>query len=610
MGSDTLLNAGVIEIKTSPLQIFLKRIYARKVEIADAKIAFVADSTGSLNISRLFPSSPKDSVHSKFPFKIIAPDVRLTNVNFSLKDYNYNNSTGIYNELNLHDLSIKDLNLSLNAAADIGNNQYDLQINNLSFTPNLKNFRLKDLSGEIYADTSEVYINNLKILTDSSDILLEAKVNKFNLFDSTAFSRIEKAGFDVNLKASKFNFDNLSSFIKDVNFLKGIASVELEAAGTLKDLTYNHIELNYLDTHLELKGKIQDVLNADKMFITADFSNSRIRETDADKLLPSFGLPVYNEYGVVNFDTLRYSGNPLNFSTTAVFRTERGSAGVRGTLDLRKTDMQYDVEFTTKNLDLLPFTGIATNLNSRGSIKGSGVSPERLNSTLRFAGNGSFEGNNILDSLKLNADANNKNITYNLELKSDTTSASIAGNFNFSNKEKPLYNISGIVKSLNLAEFTGDTSLRSNLNFNFNGNGNSFDFDNLNLYLTLNLSKSMVHNISIDSTRAIADIRSNDKGERVINLISDLADVTFTGKFSINNAINLISKEAGLISSEVQDKMDTILYPDSVFSRQVKTGIAIQTSKNKKEIIPSLPSSMDIKYSAEFKGLTFSLFSW
>ena len=312
MGSDTLLNAGIIEVKTSPLQMFLKRIYIRKFEIADAKIAFVADSTGSLNISRLFPSTPKDSVHSKFPFKIIAPDVKLTNVSFAMRNYNNVNTSVIYDNFNLHDLCVKDLNLSLIASADISNNEFEVQINSFSFAPNMKNFKLKDLSGGFYIDTAGVYINNLEIHSGSSDLILKAKVNKFNLFDSTAFAKIEKTDFDVKLKASKFNFNDLSSFIKDVDFLKGTASVELEAAGTLKNLTYNRIELNYLDTHLALKGRIQDVLHSDKMFISADFINSRIRESDADKLMPSFDLPVYRDYGIVKFDTLQYSGNPLD----------------------------------------------------------------------------------------------------------------------------------------------------------------------------------------------------------------------------------------------------------------------------------------------------------
>jgi hypothetical protein len=601
MGSDTLLNAGAIEVKTSPLQLLLKRIYIRKVEIADARISFIADSTGSLNISRLFPASAKDSVHSKFPFKIIAPDVKLTNVNFSMKDYNNIASTKIYDNFNLHDLSVKNLNLSLGASADIAESVFELRINNFSFAPNLKNFKLKDLSGDFYVDTNGVFINNMKILSDGTDIIFKAKVNKFNLFDSTSFSKIEKSDFEVNLKSSKLNFDDLSSFIPEVNFLKGTVSTDLEAKGNLKEIIYNHIEINYEDTHLLAKGKIQEVLNADKMFISADLSSSRIRESDADKLMPSFGIPVYKEYGVIKFDTLKYSGNPLNFKTTALFRSERGSAGVRGLLDLRKDDMVYDVEFNSKNFDLGPLAGITTNLNSKGYLKGSGVSPERMNSTLRFTGNGSFKGNNVLDSLNINADANNKNITYNIKLKSDTTSAFVAGNFDFSNKGKPTYNLSGTVKDLDIAAFTGDTSLNSNLNFKFNGNGSNLDPDNLNLYLTLNFNNSVIHSVFIDSTRAIVDIRSNDNGERVVNLISDLADLTFTGKFSINNAFNLISKESGLISGVVRDKVNKVLYPDSVFNRQVNTGIAVQSSKKKKIILSPLPQSMDIKYYVEFK---------
>ncbi len=112
MGEDTLLNASIIDVKTSPLQIFLKRIYIRKFEIKDANIRLITDSSGILNISKLIPPSPKDTTHSKFPFTIVAPNFRLTNVNFSLQDYDKVGSKQIYDELNLHDLRIRNLNLS------------------------------------------------------------------------------------------------------------------------------------------------------------------------------------------------------------------------------------------------------------------------------------------------------------------------------------------------------------------------------------------------------------------------------------------------------------------------------------------------------------------
>ena len=97
MGNDTLLNAGTIEVKTSPLQIFLKKIYVRRFEISDADIAFVKDSSGTLNVSRLFPKSSPDTSSSEFPFKIILPDFRLRNVNFSLRN-NEGSSGAVYDK--------------------------------------------------------------------------------------------------------------------------------------------------------------------------------------------------------------------------------------------------------------------------------------------------------------------------------------------------------------------------------------------------------------------------------------------------------------------------------------------------------------------------------
>ena len=63
--------------------------------------------------------------------------------------------------------------------------------------------------------------------------------------------------------------------------------------------------------------------------------------------------------------------------------------------------MEHYVDFFSKNLDVSPLTGITSNLNARGMIKGSGVSADRLNAVLRITGNGSIGGSNIVDSFKI-----------------------------------------------------------------------------------------------------------------------------------------------------------------------------------------------------------------
>ena len=52
MGKDTLLDAGTISLKVSPLHLFLKTIYVREFEIRDAAISMMKDNNGELNISK------------------------------------------------------------------------------------------------------------------------------------------------------------------------------------------------------------------------------------------------------------------------------------------------------------------------------------------------------------------------------------------------------------------------------------------------------------------------------------------------------------------------------------------------------------------------------
>ena len=70
MGKDTLLNAVKIELRTSPLQLLLKKIKIRKFEIAQADISLITDNKGKLNLSKLIRPSSSDTSKSTFPFKI------------------------------------------------------------------------------------------------------------------------------------------------------------------------------------------------------------------------------------------------------------------------------------------------------------------------------------------------------------------------------------------------------------------------------------------------------------------------------------------------------------------------------------------------------------
>ncbi len=559
MGKDTLLNAGKIEVRTSPLQLLLKKIYVRKIEIDDTDIKFVRDQNGELNISKLIPPSKTiDTTSSPFPFKIIVSELNIKNTNFSMKDSGLNTEVS-YDSLNMHNLVVRDLNLSLSAYADIKNHDFELAIHSLSLSPNINRFTLKKLSGEFYVTNDSIRTNDLQIKTNFSDFWLNAHVNNFSIFDTTLNTDFAKAVLNLELSADRFAFSDLSAFIPATNILNGIISANIKISGSLKLLSLDLLDVNFENTHLQTGGRIENIDAGQNMHITADFYNTYLNQEDINDLLPSLQVPVFKEYGIIKFDTLSYEGKPLDFNTKVSVTTDKGSFEVGGNLNLGKEPMEYDINFRTRNFDLAPISGVPTNLTSRGSVKGFGVKPDSLNASVKFFAGGSIVNGTKMDSLRLIANAQSKKIDYRLTAIHDTTYAALDGSFDFTNTGMPSYELTGNIRNLNIAEILKDTSANTNLNFSIDASGESFDPDSINLFLSTVMYNSSVNGIKIDSTRAIVDLRKNEGGERIVNIISDLADITLTGNFTIVNAASLITYEMKIVTNAVKNKLKKLM---------------------------------------------------
>jgi molybdopterin-binding protein len=604
MGKDTLLNAGIIEVKTSPLQLLFKKIKVREVLIKNTNIALIEDSTGTLNIETLLgPSEPDTTAAGEFPFNIEVASFKLVNVDFSMQRYDYVNSTAFYDSLYMNDLRVDNIDLDLYAFADINDNEYELELHHFSVSPNVNNLDLQDLTGAFYVSPDEININGLRLVTANSDAELSVKVNNFNLFDSTAFDRIGEAKLDLSLDADKLSFADIAPFMPSMKDVKEPVEAKIQISGILNDLDVEDIKINFLNTQLALTGKVKDLVNADKMYISAAFYDSYIEPTDLPELMPALEIPGAKDLGVLRLDTLTYEGAPLNFKTSLLLNTDKGSISLHGALNMQSPVMVYKASLQTNELDISPFAGLASNINLKGNIEGRGTSPDKLTAKVHLIADGSTLADYRLDTLRFNADADDGLINYELLASSDTLGVDFGGNINFADADNPSYELNGLIRNLDASRFVKDSTFNSDINLSINASGENFDPELMNLYLTLTVFNSELQGVAIDSTRAIVDLRRDDGGQRVINLISDLADITLMGNFSMPKTIELVSGEADVVTSVLNSKLNQIM-PGMMEETNISAAVVANPKKINKKNYVIIPDTLTtITYLVDLKDL-------
>ena len=599
---DTILSADKIELKVSPLRVFLKTIYLRKLDIQNANIFLLKDENGELNISRITTPSAeeeeiKDTVITSEPFswKIEVASLVLANVNFYHQTIANKNSKADYAQLEMDDFRLEDLNLSLSAVADIAANEYQLYISEFSVKPNLSGFNLLNLSGNFILLKDMAGITDLKIITGRSYISLNAAISDFYLFGEDGIN-LEKSPVKLEMDAMNFDFDDLTNFIDGTEILKGNVETHVSAEGTFNDLELKNLEVKLNETYLNASGYLQNILGGDAMKINAKFENTFVNQDDVTNLLPTIGIPTYKDYGVLQFDSLTFEGKPLDFNANMLLKTDKGKISGLVKMNLTGEEIEYDLRIKTTNLNLAPIAGLKTNLNLVGTLKGKGFSPEKLETSIQIeAGASTIEGIFFSDFI-INADGSDGIIKTDISLTSLKTKSKLDTEFNFTDTTSTKYNFDVVLTGFNISDFVKDSDIYSNLNITFKGEGENLDLDRLNLFAVLEIDSSSLNDIMIDSTTLITDIRSGDDN-RIINIISDLADLTITGEFTLLEVVDAVAEEASTISSSIQKKIEHIQPPD--FTRpesQLKPDLLSESN------VISRSRNLNVQYLLELKS--------
>jgi hypothetical protein len=555
MKRDTLLKAGLIEVRTSPLQLFYKKIFVRKVGIVNASFRLLKDEQGNLNISKLFKPKEEDTSKSSFPFKIKLQELALENVNFSLQDENKKYSAAFYQNLDMGDLRVSNINLLLSANADIDNNDFELFIKNFSFRPNISNFNVEQLKGDFLVNTRRVIIGGLELKTSRSEINLSIKNEGLNIFGDITKDSINNAKTDVLLDLKKFSFSDLSAVVPSLDFLRGDVEASLSASGNIKQVDIQKLELQYLDTKLFCSGQLNNLDAGSGMRITACFTKSNISCGSIPKLIAGLSVPSYKNMDNIRIDSLVFNGEPLNFKSRLAAGVNGGSVKTDLKIDLRPADIIYSVDLQTKDLNLEPVINIPSNLNIAAKISGAGFSTKSMKADVRINADGSSFNNRFIEAASLTAGAEGQFINFNLNALAGASMILLDGGLDMFDEKNPVYNINLAAEKLDLGYILGDSTLASSLNFNLAAKGKSFDIDKLSSAIKLSVGESAFKGYTIDKTEVNMAVENLDRDERSIKISSQFGNLSFIGRYSLKDISSLVMNDIAVLENQVFEKL-------------------------------------------------------
>ncbi len=566
-GRDTIVVIKKIDIRLSPLQLLLKRIYFRELTLSDADIRLEENSDGIWNTGRLaLPDSSSaeitqepapadnDTSSSTFPFVLFVNNLSLKNVNFLRKSKEFPERGNKRENFNTDDMEIKSLNLDADIFADLNRPNFIVTIRELSFSPNLNKFNLEKLAGYFEIAENFVRVKNLEFVTPTTKLLLDARLDKLNLLGGVELEDFYDYPLQLKLYTESFNFDDLSSFVSGTDLLNGNPSLTLIADGTFGDINIRNLELGYENTLIGVSGKLTNLNIPHKLKISAEINDSRIVYSDVLNLLPGLGLPEFPglELNSVN---AKFDGEPTKFAASASAESKGGFFDLDGFLDLQQEQMEYDFKFNTENLNLKPVMNSFTDLTCNGVVKGKGTNPGSLNAGMIFKSVNSKIEDYVIDTIDVNFYSQSKQIDLFANGIINGAHTFVEGMLDLTDEDRPVYDLEGMLRSLDLNRFLKDTTITSNLNFSFDAKGSNLKLDEMTGDFRLSLNNSIYDGHDLFDSDIILHLDKNEDF-REVKLTSDFVDFNITGIFSLEKAVDILQYEAETLSEIITRKLE------------------------------------------------------
>jgi len=498
-----------------------------------------------------------DTVKKEFDWKIECNKFNMTgghiNIQDSLKSSAEPSASLYPDRFNLNNFDISNINIILSGL--YSEEIKEFEISKLNFKTNTQ-FNLNDFSANIkIADKSSTDIKSFKLTTDSTNILInKAFIAGFDPFNFSNYEDMADYNVEFSLIADRFNVHDLKYFLPHLNFLNGKYFVKIEANGKYNDITLQNLILNTDYTTININGKVKNLTAPEKLYLDVNLNESKIEPGDVKNCLPGIDIPDYSHVGTVYTD-IKFTGEPLNFSSGIDIRTGSGNITGDVKLDLRNNNISYKTDLFAKSINIgkiIKDDNLKSTINMNLKADGRGTDINTLAGKFDFTINNSeIYGQNIRAAKGI-VTANSMNFDIKLDYSSNTLTTNLEGKINLKNIKNPDYQLNGSVKSLDISTISHNTQDKSDLNFSFNIKGSGIDVDDVSGNYNFRIFPSIYGIYPIPETPLDLTFIKTE-GIKSITLASKFVDFKAEGNFKITSIPQILLYNLESITQELED---------------------------------------------------------
>ncbi len=544
---DTLLVVDRLDLQYDLLGVLNKKIAFENITLVRPRIVLLCGTDGVWNFGRMVRPTPEDTAAAgAFDWLVNAGELRIENGSLRLVDSsalaNPRHEYGAGERVEYHDFFVENFNLVVSATFSAAYKQ--AEIKTLSFLSNRPDFRLDEFSGVFRVAPDSTSVQGLKIRTGKSSIDLDAFAGDLDVTAGMSADQLRHAGLKLHLKARDLDLRELAGFIPDIDFLREQAAVDLDASGTLEELSVNSLRVVTGTSSLNVSGELLHLLDPASFQLNVHLTESSVSTDDARRVMPSIGIPDFHGLGLARLN-IHFVGKPSDFETSLSLKSAGGD--IQSGLALKTGDageLSYDGTLAMNRLDLARVfddEGLASRLSGRCTIKGSGTSLEHMSTSASIHLDSSLFLDQVTGPLDLTVSVVEGRIAGSLSGSLGETHAELRGDVD---TRTEVFSLVGSVEALDLQDILRDARHNSDLTMNVNLDGRGLSWSRLNGQFNLDLtSSSRYREYRIEHGDVRVFLNQQDPALKEFSVESNIADFSLRGAFSVDHLIDLISYE-------------------------------------------------------------------